>query len=184
MLDNELIVLFRGVILAGLAERGLTDVVVKQANQPTQQGANTGRTVYFFKLDDVRYGTPHSNAYFDTAEQKEKLRYVQVYETTFQIEALVRQIPQEPVDIMQYTASDLVNVVAEILQSDSAIQSFIDADVGILRITNIRNTYFVDDRGQHEAVPSFDFTLTHKQIYVKEIGKIDRTITTTIYEVD
>lgn len=84
----------------------------------------------------------------------------QNYETTFQLSALATQNPATP---SQYTASDLVNLCAYILQSNTAIATFEAQNVGILRVTEVRNPYFMDDRDQWEASPSFDFTLTHQQ---------------------
>ena len=48
MNDNALIKVLREVLLTGLAANGQGSVPVKQAFQPTQQGANTDATVYFF----------------------------------------------------------------------------------------------------------------------------------------
>jgi hypothetical protein len=84
---------------------------------------------------------------------------VQYIEVTFQVSALVLQYPVTP---NQYTASDLVNEVASIMQSDNTIFTLNDQGIGILRVTDVLNPYFVDDRDQFEASPSFDFTLVYK----------------------
>lgn len=87
----------------------------------------------------------------------------QKYETTFQLSALGTQNPSTP---DQYTASDICNLCASILQSQSTITTFQNAGVGIEKISEIRNPYFMDDREQPEASPSFDFVVTHNQIIV------------------
>lgn len=159
MTDNELIRLFRPIIIDGLVNAGYVDVTVKQFNQPTQQGANSGPTVYFSKLYDKRYGFLRRNSRWVINEMVHSEE--QSYETTFQIMALVRQNPS---DTTLPTASDLVNEVAAIMQSDNTIQILNDADVGILRVMDIRNPYFTDDQDIFEASPSFDFTLVHGQV--------------------
>jgi hypothetical protein len=86
---------------------------------------------------------------------------LQKYETTFQISALATQNPTTPT---QYTASDIVNLIAYILQSSVAINTFQASNVGIERIMDVRNPYFMDDRQRFEASPSLDFVLAHDQI--------------------
>lgn len=86
----------------------------------------------------------------------------QQYETTFQLGVLA---PQNPQNATELTASDICNKCAYILNSVKAIETFEAAGAGIYRISgSIRNLPFMDDREQWEYYPSFDFTLTHKQI--------------------
>lgn len=49
MNDNDLIRLFLPIIKAGLIADGFVDIIVKQNNQPTQQGVNSGRPFTFLK---------------------------------------------------------------------------------------------------------------------------------------
>lgn len=163
MKDNDLIRLFLPIITAGLTADGFTGVTVKQSNQPTLQGANSNPTVYFYKLFDKRYGWLRRND--DWLEDDQIMRHteVQMYETSFQIGAMVMQNPNTP---NQYTAADLVNEVAAILQSDSARKTLGESNVGILRVEEVRNPYFKDDFDKFEAFPSFDFVLTHRQTRV------------------
>jgi hypothetical protein len=156
MTDNELIQLFLPIIQAGLIADGFPNVVTKQANQPTQQGINSSPTVYFYKVASKRYGFLGRWDKWDTITSKMVHTESQYYETTFQVSALVRQFPVTP---NQYTASDLVNEVASIMQSDNTRAILNASGVGILRVQNISNPYFVDDRDQFEASPSFDFVL-------------------------
>lgn len=161
MRDNDLIRLFLPIITNGLIAAGFNGVVTKQANQPTQQGIPTAPTVFFYKIGDKRYGFLRRE---DTEGVPSMIHTeVQQYETTFQISTLVLQRPETP---YAYTASDLANECAAIMQSDVARQTLLTQDVGILRVTDVRNPYFLDDRDQFEANPSFDFILTHKQTRV------------------
>lgn len=101
----------------------------------------------------------------------------QQYSTTFQASALSTQ---DPADTNQLTASDILNYVAAVLQSQTAIDTFENNNVGILRIDQIRNPYFSDDRERYEASPSFDFTLTHHQIVITSIP----VVTSYSFEID
>lgn len=159
MNDNALIKLFLPIINAGLLADGFTGVTVKQANQPTQQGINTGPTIYFYKVNNKRYGFLGRLDVWDADLEQMVHTETQYFETTFQISALVLQNVH---NTNSYTASDLVNEVASIIQSDVARSIMIAENVGILRITDIVNPYFTDDRDQFEASPSFDFTLTYR----------------------
>ena len=167
MLDNQLIKEIIVIIKAGLTAAGApySALLVKQSNQPTQQGVPTKSTVFLTKLFDHRHGSLRRDDVWDLDLEKMFHTETQIYETTFQIEALAIQ---NPADVNSLTASDIVNRVAAILQSDTALTSFWDKDIGIERIEEIRNPYFQDDKQRNEASPSFDFILTHKQVIITE----------------
>lgn len=179
MLDNELIKAFYPIIKQGFIDLGLLNVIVRQAYQPVQQGTETSPSVYFFKLFDKRYGSPEKLSFYDVGDDQNKQIYRQLYETTFQVSALSAQDPRNTNSL---TSSDLVNLTSEILQLDSAIQQLEQNEIGILRITDIRNTMFTDDRGQFEESPSFDFTLRHIQDRLLDIDYIS-TIESGLYRV-
>lgn len=179
MLDNQLIQLFLPIISTGLIANGYENIALVAGNQPTSQGVNTGPTVYFYKLHDVRYGFKETSDKYDEVLQQEIHTELQQYETTFQVSALVIA---NPLVVDTYTASDLVNQVAAILQSDSAIETLNASDVGIYRIRDSKNPYFIDDKDRAEANPLIEFTLTHKQVNISVIPVLD-SIQTNIYRV-
>ncbi len=179
MRDNDLIRLFLPIISSDLVSYGYPGVTVKQSNQPTMQGANSNPTVYFYKLFDKRYGWLFRESKYNEDTEIMSHTEMQMYETTFQIGSLVMQNPSTP---YQYTASDLINSVAAIMQSDSTRATLAASNVGILRITDVRNPYFKDDYDKFEAFPSFDFTLTHRQTRVTEDPVIE-SINLEIYRV-
>jgi len=155
--DNTLIQLFLPIIKAGLIADGFNNVVVQQANQPTQQGIPTAPTVYFYKTGNRRYGFLGRNDKWDAMSSTMVHHEHQYYETSFRIQTLVLQNVKTP----SYTASDLANEVACIMQSDNTLAVLNAQGVGILRVTDISNPYFTDDRDNFEALPSFDFTLLY-----------------------
>lgn len=170
MLDNQLIQVFLPIVTAGLVADGFLNVDVVAANQPTQQGIPTGPTVYFYKIGDKRYG------YLDRADTWDGLNMihteVQYYETTFQFSSLVIQSPSTP---NQYTAADLVNEVAAIMQSDATRQTLYNNNIAILRVQNVSNGYFTDDRDTFEASPIFEFVLVHTQDRVSMGNPVNHT---------
>lgn len=157
MTDNQLIQLFLPIIQNGLIADGFNGITVKQSNQPTQQGIPTSPILYFYKLASKRYGFlgRHDKWVINSMIHTES----QYMETTFRISSLVLQYPITP---NQYTASDLIYEVSSIMQSDSTRDILNKSNIGILRVVNLPNPYFVDDRDQFEASPSFDFTLTYQ----------------------
>lgn len=172
MLDNQLIALIRDTIIAQEQWAAISGTPIKQAFQPTMQGVNTCPTAYMHKVSDKRLGFVNRSDVWDNVKSVMVHTELQQYETTFQISALATQDPQKP---CAYTASDILNLISAILQSSVTVQVLEAQGVGILRVMEVRNPYFLDDRQQNEASPSFDFTLTHKQIIISEVPIIQST---------
>jgi hypothetical protein len=178
MQDNALIQAFLPIISAGLASQGYLNIPIVQAYQPTQQGINSSATIYFYKVNDYRYGYVKREDNWDSNTSTMIHTETQLYETIFQINALVIQ---DPINI-SYTASDLINVIAAIMQSENTLTLLQQQDIQILRITDVRNPYFSDDKDRFEASPSFDFTLLHKQIITTNDNVI-QTVVPGIYRI-
>lgn len=159
MLDWELYKLIKDVVNAQLAFANIPGVTVDQAYQPVRQGVQNKASAYVEKLFDVRDGYPREEYLWDGKQETKTM--TQVILSTFQLTAL--NVPQ-PANKTQYTASDIANLIAATLQSDTAISMFKDGGAGILNITQVRNPKFSDDYDRWEASPSFDFVLTHKQV--------------------
>lgn len=163
MLDNPLNALIITILNTGLAARSLSSILVKQKNQPTQQGANTLPTLYFFKITDYPYGFLKRTNEWDENSLTEVHKEQQTYLTSYQIDALAIQDPAATTGL---TAADIVKTAKGILESDDARETFKQNDVQILKIRDIRNPVFKDDRNQFEASPSFDFTLSHSDTII------------------
>jgi hypothetical protein len=165
--DNQVIQIFLPLIQQGLIADNFLNVLVKQSNQPTQQGVPKTPVVYFFKVANKRFGfTGRYDKYSMTTLDHHEVQYI---ESTFRVSALVLQFPITP---NQYTASDLVNDVASIMMSSNTIDVLNSHGIGILRTIDIINPYFVDDRDQFEASPSFDFTLVYKSDRISSVPVI------------
>lgn len=161
MYDNQLISLIISIIDSQKANAGISAVDIVQAFQPTQQGVASNPTAYIHKIGDKRYGFPRMDSVWNVESGTMVETTTEQYETTFQISALSTQ---DPANVSQLTASDILNSIAYILQNTITVAQLEAQGVGILRIGEVRNPYFINDRDRHEASPNFDFVLTHKQI--------------------
>ena len=138
--------------------------IVKQSFQPTQQGVPTAPTVFIHKIMDNRFGFPQEAYKWNEGLQRMVNTTTEIMRTTYQVNAL---FIQDPANTVQLTAGDLVNASAQILQSDFMVEILRENGIGLERVTQITTTYFQDDRDRHETSPSFDFTITHKNITIR-----------------
>lgn len=166
MLDNPLITLIKSTIEAGEALAGIPGTPIKQAFQPTQQGVNKGPTAYLTKVLDNPIGFTARSNVFDPIKNEEIHTELQQYESTFQISTLSTQ---DPTDQTQYTASDILNLIAQILRSDASLAALQAQSIALINVGKARNVPFIDDRQRHEFSPTFDFILAHKQIVTSEV---------------
>lgn len=168
MTDKELMVLAIAQIRAALTLAALPGTVA-QSRQPTAQGVEEGPVVYLHHAGGRRYGYQGKTDAYNAGLGR--IDHVEDYwlERSFQVDALV---PYVPTELASPTAFDYVDAVAAYLQTDQARAAFKGAGVGILRITDVREPYIVDDKDQHELAPSFDFTLTYKQTRTTEAPQV------------
>jgi hypothetical protein len=159
MLDNQLINLLATQLEAASAAAGWNYIVV-QKDQPTQQGIPTAPTIFFEKLFDNQHGWPMDSYAYQSASNNFTETETQMVNTTFQISALVIQ---DPTNLSLPTASDVANFMQQYLSARWSINAFMEQDVGMLRVTSVRNPAFNDDRTLYEFNPNFDIVLTHSR---------------------
>jgi hypothetical protein len=165
MTDNQLIQFMATQLDAASAAAGWNYPVLQKDN-PTLEGIPAAPAIFFEKLFDRAYGFPIDSLVYNSTPDNYSDNEMQLYETTFQISALVIQ---NPADLTLPTASDVANYVKRWLTHPVTLQNFRSQNVGLLRITHIRNPWFEDDRHRFEAHPNFDLVLTH-----------DNTLTITV----
>lgn len=174
--ERELFTQIKDVLEAGFTALNLS-VIVKQAWQPTQQGAPTDPTVFMTLVSHHRYGMLRSeDEYIPPVSPATEgiMRHTdeQLYETMFQLNGLATQDPENNT---QLSAGDLMNFAASIMQSEVTRDALREAGIGIERITEVRNPKFQNDRDRFQASPSVDFVLTHKWIVVTEVPVLQST---------
>lgn len=179
MNENALKILLRQAILNGLTLFDITGVSVEQSYQPRTMGTNQLPTVFFHKISDYRYGFNRREDKWDFDNDEMVHTELQKMETSFQINALTKTDPTDPT---QQTVTDLLNAVAEILAHDSTRAFLLAQNVGILRVTNLTNPFFSDDRDQNESSPSFDVVLTHEFVR-RTTSEIIQTVDYEIHRV-
>jgi len=167
MNDLALFTLIKSILDTSLAANDLDDVIVTQDYQAEQQGRMTARTLYLHKIADNRYGYPLKEDLFDDEDFIH--RETNNQETTFQVSAYV---PVNPASTTELTAGDLAAIAAQIMQSDVALAALKAQNVGIYRITQVRQIFIRNEYDRNEASPSFDFVLTHKRVFETRTPKV------------
>lgn len=169
MTENQLKALIRQNLLTGLQGQGINDVPVIDSYQPTGQGRDP-KGIYFFKLTEPHYGWQHRKHLYDPATGDQVQTETQLVRTTFQIGGFA---DANPLDSTAMTAADITGLAAMLLICLPSVEAFRRAGVGLERVAAIRTLFFENDRGQHEAAPSFDITLSHKQILTLRTPSVD-----------
>lgn len=170
MNDNQLYAAIIAAIKKGLIDCGFSGIAVKQANQPTQQGANSGPTCYVTKLGNKLYGSPERKDEYNPITRVSDHAEKQYYESQFQLTALAMQSPSA---VNGWTADDILQGAIYGLQSDYGIKALKAAGIGVLRITDSTNPSFQDDERRNEFSPSFTFTVTHERVIVSTTPPVE-----------
>lgn len=168
MNEKALDKLIRAELLKGLARYGVTDMPVKQGYQPTTQG-RLDKCIYFWALTDIPEGWQYRKHKADEAGQISTTE-TQIIATSYQVGAL---IPDDPSDASQKTAKDITVLARMVVQSQPFVIAMNKAGVGVRRPSEVRNPQFVNDQDQYEFQPSFDFTVTHKQVIIQLTDSIE-----------
>lgn len=178
--DNQFIKIIGPIITSNLITDGYSDVSLKQANQPTQQGINTNPTVYLYKVNSLPVGFRGRLDAWDSMSETMIHTEGQYMESTWQISAFVTQ---NPAITTLYTASDLVTEISYILQYESTITILSSNGIGIYKIGEIINPYFVNDQDQFYANPSFTFTVSYRNTKTNIIPIITQPVELDLYSV-
>ena len=156
--------IWRAIIAAlrqGMDANCLQDVAIKQSYQPIKEGANTQDTVYLFKVASKRTGFQSRNYSYndvDTVYGAEEKYFVTA---TYQLTAnVVRDVSNE----FELTAYDVTEKCSAIMQSVPFRKKLLESGIGILRITDVRNPYHLDDYEQFDQDSNFDFVITYENI--------------------
>lgn len=141
---------------------GNPGVPIYQSYQPTQQGVPTGPCAFLQIICHDRIGQPQrADIYAAGSPPTMTHTETQVMLAQFQISALSTQ---DPTSTTQYTAADIVNLIAMILQNQQIVEYLESQGCGIQLASPTRNPKFLNDRDRFEASPSFDFNVTYNLI--------------------
>jgi hypothetical protein len=151
MTDNQLFKILRDALLT-------LNVDVRQSYQPSKQGLVKDNAIYVTKVND----TPRGYVKRDDVWIDNEMQHIetQEYEAVFQIAPLAK------LSDLSETSMDLARKAHSVVQSSSFLNVLTLNGLGVLRVTDIRNTPFVNDSGLNEYNPTFDLTLTHRTVTI------------------
>ncbi|WP_430442436.1 phage gateway protein [Providencia huaxiensis] len=149
MTDNDIDIAIRKQLLFQLKEVGI-DIPVKAGFQSTKQGREDNM-VMFFPINENGHGWQgrNYNIQGNNANHQEN----QLSEKTYQVQALITTLGN-------CTAGDMTAIVRMIVNSLPFVTALRKQNIGVQRATGIRRPYFLNDQGNYEQNPSFDFNVT------------------------
>ncbi len=159
MNDNVVIRHLIAAMRTGLDSLGMQSVKIKQGYQRRQGITETGPTVYLHKVIAARVGFQSRKDVFNPANNNFDHTETIWRAPTWQVDGLSTQ---DPSSLIQLTASDIVEATADVLQLASTRETLLRNNIGIQRITTVRQDYFLNDRERHQQRPSFDFVLVYR----------------------
>jgi hypothetical protein len=157
MTQNDLFTLIRTTVTAGLTRFGVTGFEVQRSYQWIKQGAPFSNAVFFFPITDHRVGSPKQSSKWGGTQMQDTQK--QIIESTFQVFARVNMGANGAT--VSPTASDVTHLVADVFMSDLVIMQLQAQNVGVLRVTDVVNTFEDNDKDRHEQVPFFEITLSY-----------------------
>jgi len=176
--DNQIYILLISTIQAAEPDFGVPNVSgqpgipVLQSFQPTQQGVPTGPRAFLQIVGQQRIGQTQKSDIYDEEAEEMIHQETQQMLTQFQVSALSTQ---DPASTTQYTAADIVNLVAMILQNQQTVEALAAQGFGLQLASPTRNPKFLDDRDRFEASPSFDFNITYNLIVTRSQNVLQST---------
>lgn len=162
MNDNELFAAIRTELLSQFTIQGLADIQVKRSHQPTQQSTTEEKVIVIHRVGNPQVGG--GLIYQNNIRAEQRLK-----RAVFQFSGFSQANPE---NINSFTASDLVNTASDLIQSYQAIRNLQAQGVNIERITDIRPSYFSNDKDRFESSPSFDLTVNYQHIYENVISEV------------
>lgn len=149
MIDNEVDIAIRKQLLLQLEQMEI-NIPVKAGFQSTKQGRDDNM-VMFFPINESGHGWQGRN--YRVQGNNTNHQENQLCEKTYQFQALITHFGY-------YTAGDITAIVRMITNSLPFVEALRKKGIGVQRATGIRTPYFVNDRGNYEANPSFDLNIT------------------------
>lgn len=168
MREDDLLTLVRSMLLAGLPSYGawFDQADVRSIFQPLTVGVASGPVITMQPgITRRRYGAVRREEIpAATPGDDFTHRETQWWEDTMQIGAMFRRDPTSADFATQPSAADLCRAASDILQSDVGLAALAVQRVRPLRVTDLRQTTFINESTQYERWPSFDITFVYPQI--------------------
>lgn len=153
MTDNDVYITIRRQLLKQLTEAGMAIPVIA-GFQSTKQGRE-GRFLMFFPINEAAHGWQSRS--YNIAGRNANHRETQLAEKTLQVQGF-------GVDD-SLTNGDIAALARMIVNSLTFVEALRREGIGVQRASGIRTPFFVNDRGDYEQNPSFDFNVTfHREL--------------------
>lgn len=167
MTDSELIQLFADELEYIISTQNYNLPVI-QLNQPHQQALTSEGAVYFSFLFDHKHGWQQNKTEYVAARGDFTETSTQHVESRVQISVLQEEEP----GVIKRTAKDIAHELSMRMAAPGSLKRFRQKNVGILRVLDVQNPAFVDDKERYERFPSFDVVFTHNRTVTDIIPKI------------
>lgn len=158
MNDNQVWQILTATFNQALTDANFATVKFARSYQPRQEGAISSDALYCHKISSKRYGWQKHADVFNAGDDDFDHTESQIIEAVYQVSA---EVSEDPSDINQITSFDIVHGVALQLNSLAVRKALKVGGIGIIRITDVRTPYFVNDSDRNEAEPNFDFTINY-----------------------
>lgn len=178
MNDSQAIAKLIAVIESGLTLLNVT-AIVQADYQVTQQGTPTASFISLHNIANRRYGHPKNKTVYNEIDNKLEQTEGVIVERTYQVSAYTLE---EPDDMDTPNAYDLCATTAQILQLERTQRLLKNDGISILRIADIREGYFTDDKDRNEKNPTFDFIICYDDMVTTEADAL-QSIEQNVYSV-
>src|SRR5690625_3785998 len=177
MTEAQAFITIRSAMLQMLGQLGYSDVRVLAGRQPTKAG-RFDNAIYFFAIDEQSQAV-QGRSYAPTDSDAGHVERQAVLQTV-QLQAFKENDPE---DYEAYTASDLCAVAKMILNSLPFTETIRQQGVSVSNITNMREPEFVNEHGDYEKNPSFDFDVGFTR-EIKPVTPLITDISATVYPLE
>ena len=157
MNETQALVIIRTHLLAALQVYGYVDTQVFAGRQPTKQTL-VDNSVYLFSIGEERQATQGRHYTKLDPVQTGDVGHIERVRVrkTIQVQAFYKN---DYADLQDFTATDLCATVKMIFDSLPFQEAVRLQDVATHNTTPIREPEFINDAGDYEKNPSFDFDL-------------------------
>lgn len=171
MTELDLFKMMVALVPPAVAERnGGTGLGIMLAYQPTQLGASDSPLITMHTVSTRRVGWAARSSKWDAAAGIMVELERQVCETTLQFTMRADSTGSDTAP----TETDLLQIVADAVQSNAFIASCGGYGAQLLRVTDIRAGRFIGDNGQNANWPSFDMVVTYNRSW-QSVGAVVET---------
>ena len=179
--ENDLWAILLPLVRAAVANmEGETPRVVRAFTPDVQHNEGTPR-VALHRVASRRYGAQGTEQDWRVdAAGNGRMIETSVWrkEDTYRIYAYAERAPEDD----GYTAKDLLEAVAAFFQGRQGLEALRAEGIGILRVTDITETPFLNDQERHEFGHHIDCILTYRQERERAIP-VATTIERKVYRV-